>query len=69
MNKDRGLWYVRQLQLLRHGFINEIENIDAIEHHVINFEDGMEKAMESVCGVYTELVGIEIQKRKEVKHV
>ena len=69
MCNEKVLWYVRQLQLLRHGFINEIENIDAIEHHVINFEDGMEKAMEAVCGVYTELVGIEVQKGKEVKHV
>ena len=69
MKKEKVLWYVRQLQLLRHGFINEIENIDAIEHHVINFENGMERAMEAVCGVYTEIVGIEVQERKEVKHV
>ena len=37
MNKEKVLWYVRQLQLLRLGFINEIEKIDAIEHHVIYF--------------------------------
>ena len=42
---------------------------NAIEHHVINFENGMERAMEAVCGVYTEIVGIEVQERKEVKHV
>ena len=68
MNKDRVLWYIRQLQLLRYGFINEVD-VDMVEHHVINYEDGLEKAMEDVCGVYTEIVGKEVQERKEVKHV
>ena len=68
MNKDRILWYIRQLQLLRYGFINEVD-VDMVEHHVINYEDGLEKAMEAVCGVYTEIIGKEVQERKEVKHV
>ena len=68
MNKDRVLWYIRQLQLLRYGFINEVD-VDMVEHHVLNYEDGLEKAMEAVCGVYTEIVGKEVQERKEVKHV
>ena len=68
MNKDRVLWYIRQLQLLRYGFINEID-VDMVEHHVLNYEDGLEKAMEAVCGVYTEIIGKEVQERKEVKHV
>ena len=68
MNKDRILWYIRQLQLLRYGFINEVD-VDIVEHHVLNYEDGLEKAMEAVCGVYTEIVGKEVQERKEVRHV
>ena len=68
MNKDRILWYIRQLQLLRYGFINEVD-VDMVEHHVLNYEDGLEKAMEAVCGVYTEIIGKEVQERKEVKHV
>lgn len=68
MNKDRVLWYIRQLQLLRYGFINEVD-VDMVEHHVLNYEDGLEKAMEAVCGVYTEIIGKEVQERKEVKHV
>ena len=68
MNKDRILWYIRQLQLLRYGFINEVD-VDMVEHHVLNYEDGLEKAMEAVCGVYTEIVGKEVQERKEVRHV
>ena len=68
MNKDRVLWYIRQLQLLRYGFINEVD-VDMVEHHVINYEEGLEKAIEAVCGVYTEIVGKEVQERKEVKHL
>ena len=68
MNKDRILWYIRQLQLLRYGFINEVD-VDMVEHHVLNYEDGLEKAMEAVCGVYTEIIGKEVQERKEVRHV
>lgn len=67
MNKEKVLWYIRQLQLLRHGFVYEVD-VNAVEHHVINFEEGIEKAMEAVCGVYTEIVGNEVQQRKEVNH-
>ena len=67
MDKEKVLWYVRQLQLLRHGFISEVD-VEMVEHHVINFENAMESAMEAVCGVYTEIVGNEVQQRKEAKH-
>lgn len=67
MNKEKVLWYIRQLQFLQHGFISEVD-VNAVEHHVVNFEEGIEKAMEAVCGVYTEIVGNEVQQRMEVKH-
>lgn len=68
MNKDENLQYVRKLQELRAGFLDQVTPNDMnelmIEHCIENFENGINRALEAVCEVYCEIIGKEVRDGK-----
>nr|DAM84472.1 MAG TPA: hypothetical protein [Caudoviricetes sp.] len=66
MDKNEILQYVTELQELRERFTNYtfFSNLP-IEHYEMNFEEGIDRAVEAVLSVYTEEVLAEIQLRNE----
>lgn len=69
MNKDETLQYVAQLQELRDRFDTDTYFLQLpIEHCRINFCNGIDRAVEAVMAVYSELVLAEIQNKKESDH-
>lgn len=66
MDKNEILQYVTELQELRERFTNYtfFSNLP-IEHCEMNFEEGIDRAVEAVLSVYAEEVLAEIQLRNE----
>lgn len=69
MNKNNMLCYVTQLQELRERFDNETYFLQRpIDHCRVNFGVAIDRALEAVMQVYSDLVLEEIQNRKEASH-
>ena len=64
MNKNKILQYVTELQELRDRFDSELSPTTLpIEHCLVNFNEGMDQAVEAVMAVYANTVLEEIQNR------
>ncbi|MFR8083084.1 MAG: hypothetical protein ACLU6Z_16120 [Odoribacter splanchnicus] len=64
MNKNKILQYVTELQELRDRFDSELFPATLpVEHCLVNFNEGMDQAVEAVMAVYANTVLEEIQNR------
>lgn len=65
MNKNKILQYVTELQELRDRFDSELfPTTLPVEHCLVNFNEGMDQAVEAVMVVYSDIILEEIQSRK-----